>query len=642
MPAQRRSKTPRMIPYQLRTARERTQRAQGSPSPREPHRRKTQAKKKAPKRQITPKPAQQQPGPSESEAEQRRRAAEEEAARQREEERRAQSEERRRAESEEQQRRRWELMEEDWAAEEELRAAASRQRQERQEQEETERRRRLIDDAVVERSLKIFVNKRLIKQKKLPDLAKAAFDLAEISEALDIELRNMPDGELYNLEDIKIFAKSLVNRTVFERHDANDFGAEDNQIVHGMLDAARIKHPQSKLSIIVEARGSINRRTPAMPLPLTSSPAPSTPQTAGRRKTATTARQEQMQARLEKIELAGDFERQLVNQWECREKGCVNHMVGYCYIDPRDSKLHYNLKAEHMKSWSQAIRDGEATLTTAPIKLLDYWRQEQGPIQRESKAPIRRTFQQKTEAGMTTLSEQIEQSRLENLLREEKTEARRQREKEEREEEQRRREQRIQQREEEQQRREDVRRQREDEDRDEERRRRREDQELQRQRKHEEEEWRRQLTLLQCQQHMPQQTALTTPSQQSIPPYFSLNPPLFGPVRPLPHQPAVQTDASETRSSKVDPSSPISSEADDETVLDDFFQWKIDRQQREERKKVWGRIWDVVLDNGWSIADLKAMGAGKMYERAVAAGIPDGIARHFGDELRSYKRYRRE
>ena len=655
-------------PYGLRTNRQRTQRAEGSPSVQQEKRKKKQARQTAPKRRDA---VQQDQEPNESDlAEQRRRVAEEEE----EEEERARAEEEERMEEQrrrEEREREWLEEEEGWAIQDELRAAAERRRQARIEEQEREQQQQpqaqmeeeeaqeasqyRHNTTVIERSLEILVNKRLLKQRRLPDLKKSLFDLGELSEQLDQELLTMRDSELFALKEARLFVKALTPKATLNRHDVNDFGAEETETVHQIMNTLCERYPDSKFSILVEVRGKIDPTlkrvevSSTAALPTATVPFPPglvTPQTG--RRTTTNARAEATQGRLEKIELAGNFERQLVNQWECREKGCINYAIGFFFPDLSDSKLHYNLQPTQMKSWSTAISKGEATLLLPPVMLLDYWRQEQGPIQRESKAPIRKTFQQRTETGMAILFEQVEQSRLENLLREEKQEAKRQREREEREDEQRRRDQRTQWREEEQQCRDDERRQREDEDREEERRRRREEQELQRQRKHEEEALRRQLTLLQYQQHMPQQQLYSlsglqqhhldvlTPSRASTAPLQHFNAPLLPShlplTRPLRPQP------------RVDPSSPISSEADEEIVLDDFFQWKIERQQRAERKAIWGRVWDTVSDNGWSIADLKAMtdSSGRMYKRAVAAGIPEGIARHFGDELRSYKRYCRE
>jgi hypothetical protein len=86
-------------------------------------------------------------------------------------------------------------------------------------------------------------------------------------------------------------------------------------------------------------------------------------------------------------------------------------------------------------------------------------------------------------------------------------------------------------------------------------------------------------------------------------------------------------------------SSPIDGNIDDGDVLHQFFEWKILNTRLVERRAKWERARDIVLENDWSIKDLHAMEAGRgaMYDRAITAGITDGLARGFKEELRSFK-----
>jgi hypothetical protein len=82
-------------------------------------------------------------------------------------------------------------------------------------------------------------------------------------------------------------------------------------------------------------------------------------------------------------------------------------------------------------------------------------------------------------------------------------------------------------------------------------------------------------------------------------------------------------------------SNPINGNIDDGDVLHQFFEWKILNTRLVERRAKWERARDIILENNLLIKDLQAMEAGKglMYDRAITAGITDGLARGFKEEL---------
>ena len=123
---------------------------------------------------------------------------------------------------------------------------------------------------------------------------------------------------------------------------------------------------------------------------------PSSPPTASSKtkQTRTNKLQEQHQARLDKLVLTGDFQKQLMGQWQCRAKECINE-GSYCFIDPEDAKLHYNLTSPAMSSWATAIERGEATVIQPPLKLYLYWLKEQGAVERGSKALLQKASNKK-------------------------------------------------------------------------------------------------------------------------------------------------------------------------------------------------------------------------------------------------------
>ena len=325
---------------------------------------------------------------------------------------------------------------------------------------------------------------------------------------------------------------------------------------------------------------------------------------------------------------AGNFELQLAEKWECREKRCMN-LGGYCYPDPDDSSAHFNITHVQMKQWAQSIERGEGLVFQPPYSMLTWWRRNQGPITRDSKAPIRKTFQQEARENLQSigttigsLEQQLQESRLQNMLAaevaiRENTELdlqRRRREEEDR---------------------------AAAEDREEKLRVAAEEREERRQRKLEEMELRKQLT---WQQHglnkhpphslHPQLSQSHTALYPRMPQSYSAHPPLaassYYQQPPLP-QAAPEILATSRKSSPI-------SEAVDEVQVLASFAYKIQGNLPGEADK-WERASHIVTQQDWSIDDLKNMEDGRsaMYHRAIAAGISDGMARRFASELRKYK-----
>ncbi len=178
-------------------------------------------------------------------------------------------------------------------------------------------------------------------------------------------------------------------------------------------------------------------------------------------------------------------------------------------------------------------------------------------------------------------------------------------------------------------------------ERDEDRQMRREEREEARERRREEEELRSQRRREIRRQQL---TAYQAPFQRQLP----LIPP--PPALPLQYQPpAYHVPAASHLSPPpqliqhaalpIRSSSPISTVLEDGEVLNAFFQYKRRNARTAEGNQRWARVGDTVLAHDWSIADIRAMatGEGVMYQRAIAAGLADGIARRLITELRLYK-----
>jgi hypothetical protein len=92
-------------------------------------------------------------------------------------------------------------------------------------------------------------------------------------------------------------------------------------------------------------------------------------------------------------------------------------------------------------------------------------------------------------------------------------------------------------------------------------------------------------------------------------------------------------------------SSPIDTAEEDANILTSFFIWKLQSTRNVARYVKWEKARDIIMENDWSIRDLQAMedGTSAMYNRAIQAGISDGFARGFREELHGFKEvYRRQ
>ena len=241
-----------------------------------------------------------------------------------------------------------------------------------------------------------------------------------------------------------------------------------------------------------------------------------------------------------------------------------------------------------------------------------------------------KTFQQQTKNSLESLQEQLERARYQNQLLAEQERLMQCAEREE---------ERQYRREEKEEERQDRR-----EEQEAERRRRKNLEDQQRQQKQQEEDRQLAYNIHPFSWHSPSPYFQQRQFYSSLPPQypFTMTPGFqsssFGPPPPAPQpQPYLETYLVSQKSSL------ISSELDDNQILHRFFEHKIIGQVPDVADK-WQRAWHIVNGADSNVADLKEMEDGKsaMYQRAIAAGILDGFTRHFGAELRVFKRVHRE
>ncbi|KAL8646119.1 MAG: hypothetical protein Q9226_007009, partial [Calogaya cf. arnoldii] len=78
--------------------------------------------------------------------------------------------------------------------------------------------------------------------------------------------------------------------------------------------------------------------------------------------------------------------------------------------------------------------------------------------------------------------------------------------------------------------------------------------------------------------------------------------------------------------------------------FEEFFIWKARKATNPRQRELIDQSYAVIVDNFWSIDDIKAMAdtSSRIYELAMEAGIPDGMARAFKKELKAFKQPYRE
>ena len=259
---------------------------------------------------------------------------------------------------------------------------------------------REVADFPIDITIRMYIGKILKRTKSLPGTTRESLDLAEIELLICKEISAFEEDPDLEIVNRKAVIRANTNRAQNRVHDLEDFSIEEADRVLSMADAAREQHPRSKILLLLEIRLADlpktrpSKRSRPETDPENSSPPPSSPPVRPAKKPGhrTSKLAEQQAVRLDKIALAGDFERQLMDKWTCRSKECTNH-EGLCYPDPLDRLIHYAISAVSQKSWATAISAGECTLLQPPLKLWTAWKQEQGSIARESRASTRKSFQ---------------------------------------------------------------------------------------------------------------------------------------------------------------------------------------------------------------------------------------------------------
>lgn len=333
--------------------------------------------------------------------------------------------------------------------------------------------------------------------------------------------------------------------------------------------------------------------------------------TPSKRKTCTSRLEDQNAIRMESLQRAGDYQKELYNRWQCTSKQC-NNRKGVCFIDPYNNQ-HYRVGVGKHEAWSIAITRGEATQHGPPPKVYAILRSN-GPVTRASRLLNKATAAQETKNAMQQMMDMqkmqfemaAQQMMMDSMSSMQKSqEAREQRR----------------------------------------------DRELQ-----------SQIPAYQYQpgpyiQHPPLYAPPGIPPPQpspqppTQPPAYSQQlqqqlprPTYTPPAPPASTQPSVGTPPLQ----QVAGSSPIIQphlfEEDEADVIQRFFNWKIGLVRDPRRKLKWQRAKDIAEEQDWKLKDLKQMedGSSRLYQLAIRLGISNGLARGFREELSAFKPIYRE
>ena len=78
---------------------------------------------------------------------------------------------------------------------------------------------------------------------------------------------------------------------------------------------------------------------------------------------------------------------------------------------------------------------------------------------------------------------------------------------------------------------------------------------------------------------------------------------------------------------------------EEESAIDIFFRWKMDKTQRDDIKDRIRDVYRVVISQMWIFDDLKRMedSISSVYKIVREEGIPDGLVRGFKRDINMYK-----
>ncbi|KAK9321415.1 hypothetical protein V1517DRAFT_308962 [Lipomyces orientalis] len=260
------------------------------------------------------------------------------------------------------------------------------------------------------------LNKKLSMHKTLSDTTRHSFDITVFEETiLDLIQSHLGDDDVdYEITGRTAVIRHTSGRGGSRRHDFNDFSLSEADRIMEIVEEHRANFRKGKLMITFEISAvkdaPTKQKRPKDDTDKVSSSPPPQPE----KKRRGDHLRDQHTARLDAIRIAGDFQRQLMERWRCRDDNCTNKN-NFCFPEPTDPSRHYNSTAPQHEMWSNSIARGEATIHLPSRKLLRYWKQNQGNINRLSRHPAKQTAIQQTRSTTERLAE-MQQQMQEQML----------------------------------------------------------------------------------------------------------------------------------------------------------------------------------------------------------------------------------
>ena len=365
-----------------------------------------------------------------------------------------------------------------------------------------------------------------------------------------------------------------------------------------------------------------------------------------RRITTTDKRLDQARERAEALHAAGNWDKDIIDRWQCRDSHCRNEN-GFCFVD--FAGKHYDISHKEQLIWAKAIANGQAnvSLERPPTALYNIWVKQHGSVAQSSRRS--EAHQERLEAKAERAEKETHMNKQESFMdklmklsEQEMNMAMAERMAERAEKMSRRSQQ--------------------------------QDQPALPPTLHQwpqqwQQQWSQQPPWHQQPPQWPQSPWLGvqlppthpqyqqwssqygTTQPQCIPPASSTPlPPSYAPPPPATAPPTAPAAAApparkEPEQGPTDHSSPMASTRnEEETILEGFFQWQIGNAQGERAKRRWRHAQDIVLDQAWTIDDLKAMSdpSSRLYQIAIDRGLPDGVTRNLKADLKTFKPFWRE
>ena len=162
-----------------------------------------------------------------------------------------------------------------------------------------------------------------------------------------------------------VHIKSDSSRAKAEQQSMQEFSeAEWAKVVNVILKEAARYRPEPSVKIEISATAPSIQQLKRSPEVLSSDPIEETTPQPRRRVTTTDRRLDQARERAESLQAAGNFDKAIVDRWQCKDAHCINK-DGLCFVD--FAGKHYDIFHEEQLMWAKAIANGQPNVSLERI-----------------------------------------------------------------------------------------------------------------------------------------------------------------------------------------------------------------------------------------------------------------------------------